>query len=278
MKIISLVENETDCPTLEPKHGLSIYIETTNHKLLFDLGPGDALFRNAATLGVDLQQVDIVIISHGHYDHGGALKQFLAHNSRAKIYVHKKSFLPHYAKFFLFHFPIGLDTDLIKEDRLVFVEDVLQIDEELLLFADVTGQFPSKSNRALRTKTARGYVQDDFTHEQYLIVTERSHSVLFSGCSHRGILNIVAAAQRHNPDIQAVFGGFHLFNPTTKKSEPANVVQPLAEKLEKYPLTFYTCHCTGRPAFSAMQKIMGDTLRYFAAGMSISFHSKIESV
>lgn len=75
MKIISLVENNSESG-LKTKHGLSLYIETDLHKILFDLGPDDTLFENAAKRNIDISKVDIVVISHGHSDHGGALKKF----------------------------------------------------------------------------------------------------------------------------------------------------------------------------------------------------------
>ena len=70
-----MVENTTTCD-LEAMHGLSLYIETKNHKLLFNLGPDQTVFENAKKKGIDLQEVDTVVISHGHNDHGGALEQF----------------------------------------------------------------------------------------------------------------------------------------------------------------------------------------------------------
>ena len=82
MKITALVEN-TAKEKLKAKHGLSLYIETKKHKILFDLGPDDTLFENARVCGIDLSKVDIVIISHGHMDHGGALSKFLAINKEA---------------------------------------------------------------------------------------------------------------------------------------------------------------------------------------------------
>ena len=71
MKIISLVENTTKSE-LKAKHGLSLYIETKKHKILFDLGPDKTLFENAVKRNIDISKVDTVIISHGHIDHGGA--------------------------------------------------------------------------------------------------------------------------------------------------------------------------------------------------------------
>ena len=71
MLITALVEN-TAKSELKTKHGLSLHIETKKHKLLFDLGPDHTLFNNASLRGIDLTKVDTVILSHGHYDHGGA--------------------------------------------------------------------------------------------------------------------------------------------------------------------------------------------------------------
>lgn len=83
MRITSLVENTTKSE-LKTKHGLSLYIETKLHKILFDLGSDSTLFENAMKRNIDISKVDTVIISHGHFDHGGALKKFLDINSLAK--------------------------------------------------------------------------------------------------------------------------------------------------------------------------------------------------
>lgn len=83
MKITALVENTTKSE-LKAKHGLSLYIETKLHRILFDLGSDETLFENASKRNIDLSKVDIVIISHGHVDHGGALHKFLNINSTEK--------------------------------------------------------------------------------------------------------------------------------------------------------------------------------------------------
>ena len=76
MKITALTENTTQCG-LPTEHGLSLYIETEKHTVLFDMGQSDLLAQNAASLGVDLRKADAAVLSHGHYDHGGGLKTFL---------------------------------------------------------------------------------------------------------------------------------------------------------------------------------------------------------
>ena len=266
MRITVLVENTTKDTRLKPKHGLSIYIETSKHKVLFDLGPDDTYLVNARRLGIDLSDVDTVVLSHGHKDHGGALSSFLKVNSKARIYLHRQAFEPHYIKVLFIKVPIGLDKDLIGNDRFVFTDDTIRIDDELFLFSDVKENSGTKSNRALLKKTLNGYVQDDFAHEQNLSVTEEGKASLFSGCSHKGIDNIMCSAKKHSPTIHAVFGGFHLYNPVTKADELQEVVQRLINELSAHDTVFYTGHCTGSKAFDSMRESMGEKVQYLFTG------------
>lgn len=133
MTITALVENTTQSG-LKARHGLSLYIETKKHKILFDLGPDDTLLRNAKKRGIDLSKVDTVIISHGHADHGGALSGFLTVNRTAKIYLQKNAFEPHYSKAFFLKIPVGLDKSLKTNPQIVLVDGDFKIDEELSLF------------------------------------------------------------------------------------------------------------------------------------------------
>ena len=266
MRITALLENTTTDTALTPKHGLSIHIETAKHKVLFDLGPDGAFLRNAQKIGIDLAEVDTFVLSHAHFDHGGGLADFLGINQKASLYLRRQAFAQYYHKALFFRKYIGLDRRLAGNDRIIFTDDVLCIDDELFLFSDVEGQLDTKSSRALLKKTPDGFARDDFAHEQNLIVTAENKAVLFSGCSHRGIGNILRAADKHQPAIHAVFGGFHLFNPATKASEPEETIKRLATELAGRETVFYTCHCTGTKAFEAMSDIMGDKVRYLSTG------------
>lgn len=97
-KIVTLVENTTSSSEYRSKHGLCLYIETDRHKILFDLGQDKLFLENAKKMDIDISEIDTVIISHGHKDHGGALKRFMDLNSNAKIYIRKEAFEPHYIK------------------------------------------------------------------------------------------------------------------------------------------------------------------------------------
>ena len=97
---------------------------------------------------------------------------------------------------------------------------------------------------------------DDFRHEQYLLVEEAGKRILISGCSHKGILNIMDAFR---PDI--LIGGFHFMKITEEETLAA-----AAERLLEYDTVYYTGHCTGQKQYDYLKSVMGDKLHYIAAG------------
>ena len=120
MKITALTEN-TSRKGLPYEHGLSLYIETEKHNILFDTGQTELFAKNAEMLGIDLGKVDIAVLSHGHYDHGGGLKRFLELNKTAPVYMSKFAFEPHYNGAQKY---IGLDLSLRGSGRIVFTDGV----------------------------------------------------------------------------------------------------------------------------------------------------------
>ena len=85
MKLYTLMENTTCRDDLACEHGLSLYMETGTHKILFDTGKTGAFADNAKKMGVDLCQVDLCVLSHGHFDHGGGIARFLEENTKAPV-------------------------------------------------------------------------------------------------------------------------------------------------------------------------------------------------
>ena len=124
MKITALMENTSSSPDIACEHGLSLYIEACGKKILFDMGQSDAFAQNAKRLGVDLAAVDVAILSHGHYDHGGGVLTFFEENDRAPLYVSERAFAQHYNGTEKY---IGLDPRIEKSERVVRTgdEDVL---------------------------------------------------------------------------------------------------------------------------------------------------------
>lgn len=269
MKIINLIENIQGSQDVLFEHGLSFYIETLKHKLLADCGQTDAFLKNAQSMEIDLKKVDTVILSHGHYDHSGGILPFTEVNSQADIYMQKKAVLPYYHKTEEEERYIGIDPEISKLVQVKLVDGDRKLDEELSLFSNVTGRtlWP-KGNLELKKKTESGFVQDEFDHEQYLVVTEGDKRVLFSGCAHNGILNILAHYyELYGMYPDAVVSGFHMKKKEYTAEDDALITET-AKQLSKIPTQFYTGHCTGEYAFAMMKEIMGGQLTYVHSGDS----------
>ncbi|MBQ9993719.1 MAG: MBL fold metallo-hydrolase, partial [Clostridia bacterium] len=255
MKITCLAENTTIDNQLTAEHGLSLYIEIKNRKILFDMGQSGAFADNAQKLGIDLSAVDIAVISHGHYDHGGGLATFLEINERTPIYLSRYAFEPHYNGTEKY---IGLNTSLAHSDRLVFTKDSLDIGDGLSLHHCNDKDRPNDLGSFGLTVMQEGvFLPDDFRHEQYLMIEEHGKRVLISGCSHKGILDIV---RWFEPDV--LIGGFHF-----SKIEAGDALAGYARQLDDMRTTFYTCHCTGAEQFGFMRDRM-DRLFYLSTGQS----------
>ena len=287
LKWTVLSDNRSDDSRLSTEHGLSILLQTTNereqcdaciniaerggtrrsqterHKILLDTGASDVFIRNAEQLGIDLSDVDYVFISHGHSDHAGGLRYFLQHNQKAQVIVSPDAMS---GKFFSkrgnLH-SITTEWPEIDEDRLVLADQTCEILEGLHVIAHIPQTHPMpKGNQNLYVQNANGdYIHDDFRHEQALYVD----GLLFTGCAHSGLENILAACPW---PVHSVIGGFHLLD----GQETAGEIKALAQRLKaKYPETqFYTSHCTGDNVFEVMKDVMGEQLQSFRCGTIIA--------
>lgn len=261
MKIHVLMENSASSDDYAAEHGLSLLVETAGRHILFDTGASAAFADNAEKMGVDLSRVELAVLSHGHYDHGGGLTRFLEVNTQASVWVSTYAFEPH---FNASGKDIGLDTALMHHPRIRMVETpVFSPAEGMTLFSatevPLTHGLDTSGMSVLREGKR---VSDDFRHEQYLLVEEQGKRVLFSGCSHRGILNI---ACYFRPDV--LVGGFHFMklSPDTH----AERLNRAADVLLQLPTQYLTGHCTGDEATLFLKERMQNRLHTFAAGQTI---------
>ena len=255
MKITALTEN-TSRPGLPYEHGLSLYIETEGRRLLFDTGQSALFSENAERLGIDLSGVDIAVLSHGHYDHGGGLTRFLELNKTAPVYLSRFAFEPHFRADGTY---IGLDKELEENERLIFCGEETHIADGMTLFAkNGAKKIADLGSFGLNMEQDGKLVPDDFRHEHYLMIREAGKQVLISGCSHKGILNIESWFR---PDV--LVGGFHL-----SKLPPGDRLKACALRLNEYDTVYYTCHCTGAEQYEFMKRYMKN-LHYISAGETI---------
>lgn len=240
------------------EHGLSIYIEANGHNILFDSGQSDAFAQNAEHMNVDLSVVDLAILSHGHYDHSGGLQRFLEMNKKAKLFINEHAFGSFYSS------PtreIGIAPFLKTHKQVVITSDYKRLDEGIELFT--CNAFERKyvsDSRNLYMRIQDELVEDLFLHEQYLLLTQADKRVLISGCSHKGILNLV---EWFRPDV--LVGGFHFKGIEMDECGKAKL-DKYAAKLAEFSTQYYTGHCTGVEQYEYLKKKMGSQVAYLSAG------------
>ena len=274
MKWTVLSDNRTNDNLLKTEHGLSILLETENDCILLDTGASDVFIRNATHLGIDLSTVDYVFISHGHSDHAGGLQHFVNCNRQAKILVSPEAMS---GKFFSkrgnLH-SITTEWPKIDDDRLVRIDQTCTIAENIHVIAHIPQNHPMpKGNQNLFVQnitphsdqrsenTVGDFIHDDFRHELVLYVD----GLLFTGCAHSGLENILAACPW---PVHTVVGGFHLLDGLETEDELAVLAQRLKAKYSE--TLFYTSHCTGDKVFATLKTIMGNQLHAFNCGMTIT--------
>jgi 7,8-dihydropterin-6-yl-methyl-4-(beta-D-ribofuranosyl)aminobenzene 5'-phosphate synthase len=248
---------------LQKDWGYSAFIESGGSRILFDTGNNAALLaHNAETKGIDLSQLDFVVMSHRHGDHMGGMRYLLARNPKVKIYAPKETFgvygsdLPSafYRK----------DPSLPPDERYYSGAP-----PETMVFGSAWPQ----SNVTLVDKTTEiapgihliSLVSDRpgtlELREQSLALETANGLALIVGCSHPGIDNVVKAAAAINPKIHFVAGGFHLV--VAKDPEIATIATALRDT---FKVEFIAPgHCTGEPTFAALRQAFGD--RYIYAGL-----------
>lgn len=272
MKLSVLMDDAACSNEFVCEHGLSFFLETADGSLLFDMGTTDLFLKNAETLGLSLPSVRWGVLSHGHVDHGGGIPTFLRVNDHAPIYVSAKALEGHYTTRQSGEVQdIGLPSALEGEPRIHALAGDAFLSPSLFLFSSVSGQaFQSRSNAAHLVRTPSGDVSDCFAHEQSLLITEGSKSVLIAGCAHRGIVNILGRAMElAGKPLDAVVSGFHLSNPRDGGSEANDIVDGVADYLSRFSTQYYTCHCTGAPAFARLKLRLGEQLHQISSGSQL---------
>lgn len=275
MKVTTLIEDTTENSNLYTEKGLSLHIQREGHNILFDTGVTGNFADNASKLGVDLEDVDAAVISHGHLDHGGGLRRFLELNDDVPVYLPIHSDDDLYFKFFIFvKRNAGMDKTLFTDyaDRIHLVNGFKEIFKDLYLLKDIKMKYPLPAgSKYLYKQEGSQFIHDDFLHEQMMVIKDEDGLVIFTGCSHQGVLNMVETAIDQFPGvpIKGLFGGFHFIGLPffDHMGESKSSVKNIGNKLLNYPIEMvYTGHCTGRRAYPILKDVMGDQVDHFSTG------------
>ena len=242
MKVNILIDNNSIDKNLLTEHGLSIYIEKNNKKILFDTGATNAFLENAEKMHVDLSKIDYVVLSHGHDDHSGGLEYLL------NFFNHKPKFISCPNIFCKRYddedgeFGIRLTSkDIEKSFDVIYSAKPYYLSEEILFLGEIPrlNNFEGKTNVGWNSITKeKDYVTDDSA----LVIKHQDGLIIITGCSHSGILNICDYAKKifKTEKIISIIGGLHL------KDSTIDYINATVNELKILELnSIYACHCTG---------------------------------
>lgn len=281
MRVVILIDNNPDPEGIYlTEHGISIYFETDGLKWLFDVGASPDFGINARKLGIDIADVDYLILSHAHRDHTGGLEYFLRKNKKARVVMAPLSsgqLFVSYRK--EIHHDITINHQIVADfiDRFDFAESDLVLSENVKLIRHIPKIDPLPKANSLLFQTD-GEVErlDDFRHEIALAVRTVEGVVLFSGCSHHGILNILRTVSQTFKDdkIIASIGGTHLPDSDWySEFETVHEISKMADTItSKYPeMKLITGHCTGNRAQLLFSTILSNRFDLFHSGATYNF-------
>lgn len=273
IRITTLSENTAAFAGLLAEHGLSVFIETDEANVLLDTGLSISTCNNADALGIDLKKADKIVISHGHHDHTGGLRDVLR-KMRKKIdiighpdimaskYAQRGDFPPGY---------IGIPFDLRELESLgahfVLTPDPVKISENIT----TSGVVPMVTDYEdidsfLKAKVDGKIVPDTLLDDRSLFIKTPKGLVIILGCAHRGIINTIYHAQELTgvKEIAMIIGGCHLMN-----SNEERVWKTIAALTELDVQKIGVSHCTGLPAAAMMANAFGDRFFFNNAGTRI---------
>jgi 7,8-dihydropterin-6-yl-methyl-4-(beta-D-ribofuranosyl)aminobenzene 5'-phosphate synthase len=273
MRLTVLLEDSSDNPMLQPIHGVSFFIELSNgYKILFDTGQRDIFIKNAEKLSLNILSANMCVISHNHYDHAGGLKSLLKAGYSSQIYLHNTFFRE---KFSVKNkdrvLSTGADGILLQTYKNIsFVsESVTEIEKDVFILTNIpfANSFETISNKFL-IKKDNNFFQDKFDDELVIAVRTSKGIVVISGCSHRGMINILNFARDYfkSDHIIAFVGGTHLLDASNFR------LNKTKDSLSNMNLsTLAACHCTGDKGMSFFSRYFPKSFIRIKTGSVLNF-------
>lgn len=257
IKITNLVENNlSENKALRAEHGLSFFVETDKHKILFDCGPSDVVLHNARYLGVDLKSAECAILSHNHWDHTIGYREVVeAGKAPSVLYTGPDFFQKKYAQAGIRYTDLscGFNEDFLVDHGITHltVDGTIKLDAGLWLMTgfERTHDFETIPDRFVKEVNGE-MVVDDFSDEVCMVMETEKGLIVLVGCSHPGILNIIASVhKRLGKPVYGVIGGTHLMEADGTR------IEKTLEELQALGIQICgLCHCSGTLAREEMDK------------------------
>ncbi len=280
MKVTVLCENSVVVPFpggLMGEHGLAFLVEGEK-TTLYDTAQGVGLMNNLKILGKNIDSIDRVIISHGHYDHTGGLMQFLSERkSSTPVYIHEDGFFEKVALIEtegqIIERPIGIQNSRKEYEEkgaeFKFLNNFTKMDKDLYTICDVKRPEGWKTwDTRLKCRKSGEIVDDQFNDDLSLLLETDSGPVVLLGCAHAGVVEIldnISAETGHN-EFHAVLGGTHL------GTAPLEYIDKSIDCLKKYKVKVIgTSHCTGFSASNIIRNRFEKEFTTASVGNSFDF-------
>ncbi|MBN2712815.1 MAG: MBL fold metallo-hydrolase [Planctomycetes bacterium] len=273
LKITFLIENTTRKPSLHTEHGLSMFIEADDTRVLFDTGSGSAFIENSEMLGFDLSSIDHVVLSHGHYDHAGGLSALLEKTGAFRLYAHPEAFTPKFSKRDGVMEKAGFDVSReeleAKTDGVVLGSSPLAINSDISTTGAVRRYTDFEDTESHFFKEVDGQmVRDHIDDDLSLVIDTAKGLVVVTGCAHSGTVNILdhVADNFGGRNIYALVGGLHLCK------APYSRIAKTIYAVRKHDIQrICLAHCTGERAVQRFTQAFGEKAFPASTGMVLEF-------
>jgi len=257
------------------EHGFSVLVERDGGSFLFDTGQGRTIMHNAGCLKKDLSRINRVVLSHGHYDHTGGLKQVLQQCGPTDIFCHPGVFVERFSTakkdgqttYRTAGMPFTRTELEALGARFVFNTACTEIEKGVYLSGEVprVNAFEKEDSR-LKVRTDAGYVQDSVPDDQCLVLESAQGLVVILGCAHSGVINTLnhIAARFPGQSVHTLIGGTHI-----GFLDDALIEQTI-QALKEFPLQkIGVSHCTGLAPAMRLMQAFGDRFFFATAGSSL---------
>ncbi len=267
-RLTILCENRVANRKLIAEQGLSIFVETPSGNVLFDTGQTDAFIENARNLGIDLNSVQTVVLSHGHYDHTGGLPALVKMREKTDIVCHPALVHKKYRVYPAGRLEIGVPWEknaLAKEGaHFHFYTHPHQILPDVWVSGEIPRLTPYEViDEAYQQRVLESFIHDEIHDEQFLALNTVKGVVVLLGCGHAGPINSLKHAMRitQNNHVYAVVGGMHLSNASEER------INLIVENLELIaPDYVVPLHCTGFKAIHRLFTVFKDRVKLLNVG------------